>query len=236
MSSRKNSRIFQNTSVPDIAKSLFREHGFSDFEDALSQTYASREFVVQYQESDFNFVSRLLERAGIYYFFRHEEGRHVLVLADSSTASQMVAPYEDVIFHPEGSPTPLAGEHINSWSWRTSGVRARTRATTSTSSGRARASSRSFTPRPVHKRGDLEIYDHPGGFLGAKEGEAYVRQRLEALQSDVELATPPATCAASDAETVRPVSASRSEQPEQDVPDCLGDVRRRQQPPPDRKR
>ena len=48
MSSRKNSRIFQNTSVPDIAKSLFREHGFSDFEDALSQSYASREFVVMW--------------------------------------------------------------------------------------------------------------------------------------------------------------------------------------------
>src|SRR6476620_7951855 len=102
MSSRKNSRIFQNTSVPDIAKTLFREHGFSDFEDALSQTYASREFVVQYQESDFNFVSRLLERAGIYYFFRHEQGRHVLVLADSATAHAMVDGYEDVIFHPEG--------------------------------------------------------------------------------------------------------------------------------------
>ena len=52
MSSRKNSRIFQNTSVPDIAKMLFREHGFSDFEDALAQSYASREFVVQHQESD----------------------------------------------------------------------------------------------------------------------------------------------------------------------------------------
>jgi type VI secretion system secreted protein VgrG len=188
MSSRRNSRIFQNTSVPDIAKTLFREHGFSDFEDALSQSYASREFVVQYQESDFNFVSRLLERAGIYYFFKHEEGRHVLVMADSSTAPETVPGYEEVSFHPDGSPTPLAGEHISSWElshqWRSGAY-----ASDDFDFERPRASLMAkLGAETRHKRGDQEIYDHPGGFLAANEGEAYVRQRLEALQSDVELA------------------------------------------------
>ena len=83
MSSRINSRIFQNKSVTDIAKAIFREHGFSDFEDALSNSYPVRDFVVQYRESDFNFVCRLFEHVGIYYYFKHEEARHVLVLADS---------------------------------------------------------------------------------------------------------------------------------------------------------
>jgi type VI secretion system secreted protein VgrG len=115
MSSRINSRIFQNQSVPDIAKALFREHGFSDFEDALAGSYDPREFVVQYRESDFAFVSRLFEHAGIYYYFRHEQGRHVLVLADSVSAHKTVPGYEEVSFHPQGTPTAAADEFISSW-------------------------------------------------------------------------------------------------------------------------
>ena len=46
-----------------LAKALFREHGFADFEDQLSSDYPERDFVVQYRESDFSFVSRLLEKA-----------------------------------------------------------------------------------------------------------------------------------------------------------------------------
>jgi type VI secretion system secreted protein VgrG len=60
-------RIFQNKSVPDIAKEIFREHGFSDFEDLCGESYPPREYCVQYRESDFNFISRLFEQEGIYY-------------------------------------------------------------------------------------------------------------------------------------------------------------------------
>jgi type VI secretion system secreted protein VgrG len=106
MSSRKNSRIFQDTSVPDVAKDLFREHGFSDFEDALAQSYPIRNFVVQHQESVFNLVSRLLERAGIYYFFRHGLGRRVLVLANASTAHHTVPGYARPSSREAGATTP----------------------------------------------------------------------------------------------------------------------------------
>ncbi len=66
LSGRVNNRVFQHQSVPDIAKALFREHGFADFEDRLSGDHPVRDFVVQYRESDLAFVGRLLERAGIY--------------------------------------------------------------------------------------------------------------------------------------------------------------------------
>ena len=115
LSSRANSRVFQNHSVPDIAKALFREHGFADFEVTLSDSYPAHEFVVQYRESDFTFVSRLLEKAGIYYFFRHEKARHVMVLADAATTHKPRPGYEKVAFHPEGSSTPDAGEYLNRW-------------------------------------------------------------------------------------------------------------------------
>ena len=52
----------------------------------LQGSYDPREYCVQYRESDFNFVSRLMEQYGIFYFFKHEQGKHTLVLADSPTA------------------------------------------------------------------------------------------------------------------------------------------------------
>ncbi len=66
-------RIFQNQKVPDIIKQVFRDLGFSDFEDALSRSYREWEYCVQYRETSFDFVSRLMEQEGIYYWFRHEK-------------------------------------------------------------------------------------------------------------------------------------------------------------------
>jgi type VI secretion system secreted protein VgrG len=189
MSARRNSRIFQNKSVPDIAKALFREHGFGNFEDTLSQTYSAREFVVQHQESDFGFVSRLLERAGIYYFFRHEKNKHVLVLADSSAAHQTVLGYEEVPFYPDGTPTPFGGEHLRTWDLaRRWGAGAYASDDFNFERPRAELLAARVADG-TDKQGQMEVYEYPGGFLSAGEGETYVRGRLEALQSEVELAS-----------------------------------------------
>ena len=163
LSSRVNSRIFQNQNVPDIAKALFREHGFSDFEDSLSNSYDPREFVVQYRESDFAFVSRLFEHAGIYYYFRHEQGRHVLVLADSASAHKTIPGYEEVLFHPQGTPTAAADEFINSWElvhqWRPGAY-----ASDDYDFERPRADlTAQLQAEAQHKKGDLEIFDYPAG-------------------------------------------------------------------------
>ena len=47
----------------------------------------TREYCVQYRETDFNFVSRLMEEYGIFYFFQHEQGKHTLVLGDDPSAN-----------------------------------------------------------------------------------------------------------------------------------------------------
>lgn len=62
-----NCRIFQNMTVPDVLKKVFREYGFAHFEDQLIGSYPVREYVVQYRESVFDFVSRLMEEQGIYH-------------------------------------------------------------------------------------------------------------------------------------------------------------------------
>jgi type VI secretion system secreted protein VgrG len=78
-------RIFQVKTYPEIIKAVFEDLGFSDYEDQLTGAYTPQEYVVQYNESDFNFVSRVMEQEGIFYYFVHTNGKHTLVLADDSS-------------------------------------------------------------------------------------------------------------------------------------------------------
>ena len=108
-------RIFQRQSVPNIVKDLMRERGFSDVEDALHGHYEPWEFLVQYRESDLNFISRILEQAGIYYFFKHAEGKHTLVLADSANAHHTSPGYERVPYFTPSEREMRQQEHIDTW-------------------------------------------------------------------------------------------------------------------------
>ncbi|HVX65308.1 MAG TPA: type VI secretion system tip protein TssI/VgrG, partial [Bryobacteraceae bacterium] len=79
-------RIFQQMTVPDIIQKVFRDLGFQDFEMHTQGQYATWDYCVQYRETAFQFVSRLMEQEGIFYFFRHENGRHMMVIADAPSA------------------------------------------------------------------------------------------------------------------------------------------------------
>lgn len=81
-----DSRIFQNKTVPDIIAAVCTGLGFTDYRQALSATYTAREYCVQYQESAFAFLARLMEDEGIFYFFEHAADKHTLVLADDADA------------------------------------------------------------------------------------------------------------------------------------------------------
>jgi type VI secretion system secreted protein VgrG len=83
---RQSSRIFQEQSVVAIIQTLFEEAGFGDNVQWLTtQEYQPREFVVQYRESDLNFVSRLMEEYGMFYFFAHSSEGHTLFISDDCT-------------------------------------------------------------------------------------------------------------------------------------------------------
>src|SRR6266545_4601057 len=79
-------KIFQNLSVLEIVEQVFQAQGFSDFDVQCRRSYPTREYCVQYRETHLNFVSRLLEEEGIFYFFEHSNSKHVLVLADDNSA------------------------------------------------------------------------------------------------------------------------------------------------------
>jgi type VI secretion system secreted protein VgrG len=82
LTKKVRSRIFQHVTVPDILRQLFAE---LDVTYELSATYYQRDYCVQYRETDFNFASRLMEEEGIYYFFKHSDGSHQLVVTDVAT-------------------------------------------------------------------------------------------------------------------------------------------------------
>lgn len=86
LSKTNNFRIFQELSAKDIITQIFGDLGFNDYQFNLSDTPLSREYCIQHNESDLNFVSRLLEEEGIAYYFEQKEGSHVLHLVDAANA------------------------------------------------------------------------------------------------------------------------------------------------------
>jgi type VI secretion system secreted protein VgrG len=92
------SRMYQDLSVPDIIEKVFERTDSADYELRLSRTYDPREYCVQYRETHFNFVSRLLEEEGIWYFFEHTNEKHTLVLCDDNNSTDPALEAEIVRF------------------------------------------------------------------------------------------------------------------------------------------
>ena len=176
---RAGCRIFQNQAVPQIVRTVLSEYGFP-FQESFSGSYPPREYVVQYRETDFDFVSRLLEQEGIYYFFRHEAAKHTLVLADSVGAHQKLPGYEEIPFYPPQEGERRERDHIDRWqvSHRIESIAFSLRDHDFTKPRDTlevkRAGGKEGSRSP-----ELEIYDYPGGYVQPGEGERYARTRLE---------------------------------------------------------
>jgi type VI secretion system secreted protein VgrG len=113
-------RIFQDRTVPEILKSVFEEYGFSSqVEYTLTHDHPKRDYCVQYRETDFAFVSRLMEQEGIYYWHRHafdgKKGQHTLVLADALAAHKSAPGYERVGFRSSARRPGAEDEYIDEW-------------------------------------------------------------------------------------------------------------------------
>jgi type VI secretion system secreted protein VgrG len=96
-------RFFYQRTVPQIVTQVLEAFDI-DFRNACTASYPALEHCVQYRETDFDFVSRLLEREGIHYFFEHAGGKHTLVLTDSSAEHQPIAHYESIPFQAWDTP------------------------------------------------------------------------------------------------------------------------------------
>ncbi len=191
----------ESKTVPDMIQDVFRKNGFSDFKVRLNGTYKPREYCVQYRETDFNFVSRLMEEEGIYYYLLHEDGKHHVVIGDSSTSHDPIPGCEKVPYMAASTSSAAAADHISDW-----------QIAQELHSGMAVLNDHDFEiPRAdltvkssvsrSHAYSKYELYDYPGFYVGAysargsgtngdgdamDRGQAFARTRIEEQQTDHE--------------------------------------------------
>ncbi|HHR6132078.1 TPA: type VI secretion system Vgr family protein [Providencia alcalifaciens] len=105
-------RIWKGMSVPELVQALLSEKGMVKCRVQLRDNYAKREYYVQYRESAFDFMHRLLEEEGIYYYFQHTISEHILVLVDHP-ASHPVIQTKSLFWHHHGRV--LTQGNIDNW-------------------------------------------------------------------------------------------------------------------------
>jgi type VI secretion system secreted protein VgrG len=172
-------RIFQNMNIPDIVVKIFQDLGFSDFKNMLTGNFEAREYCVQYRETDFNFVSRLMEEEGIFYFFEHTRDTHTLVLANSPTVHQPCPGQPVARF--DYNPGALLDEDIITV-WRVAQeLRPGRYALTDYNFETPNTSLSVNASSTVHVMGNdrLEVYDYPGEYAKKAQGERLVKLRME---------------------------------------------------------
>ncbi len=179
-----NCRIFQQKSVPDIIAEIFGEYSMADHDAAgLSANYDPREYCVQYRETDFDFVTRLMEEEGIYFYFAHADGRQTLKLADSYSAHEAIAGEANLTYLPADSGQNRQDAALYGWSLA-GAVHTQTYALRDYNfeTPRADLSVTSAVTRS-HANAAFERYDYPGKYLTTAPGSAYARHRIEGLQA-----------------------------------------------------
>ena len=183
-------RIFHDMTSIDIINKVFQKHGMQDFRVATTHSVPSREYTVQYRETDFNFVSRLMEQDGIYFYFEHgrpmlPDGKretvfkHVMVLCDSLSSHKAVEGMGSLKFNPLGSQ--IRGDQtVFTWTAErrfTAGKQALNDYNYRQTSANLDGTS---IQAPKNAKPDLEFYDYPGRYKESGEGGQYARILIEA--------------------------------------------------------
>jgi type VI secretion system secreted protein VgrG len=177
---RRDSRIFQHQSVPEILKQVFEG---LDVSWELRGSYEPRNYCAQYRETDFDFVSRLMEEEGIYFFFSHSQNGHRMVVADTPSVHPLVVgesriEFEDVeggyregnrILTWEKSQALTSGKYLlwdNSFEMPRKPLEASKEILTSAQVGTVTHKLK------VAGNEKLEVYDYPGGYAKRFDGVA----------------------------------------------------------------
>lgn len=178
-----NCKIFSHKTVPDILNQVLNNRGFVQFEQRLSESYPELEYCVQYRESDFAFMSRLMEEYGIYYYFEHDESDHKLILADSSSAHEPKLGGAALEFSAVGLHNIVGKDRLNEWA---EGRRLRSGKVTLDDYDYEKPSTDLMTEKAAsakYQHSDLELYDYPGRYTQKGEGTTLANVRLEAEQA-----------------------------------------------------
>jgi type VI secretion system secreted protein VgrG len=183
---RANCRIFPKKDVKEIIEKVFTDAHFSsgtDFRFGTTGNYDKIPYCVQYRETDFAFVSRLMEQYGIYYYFEHQDGQHTMVLADSRASHKAIKDLPKVKYHLQTVAYNRVEQQIHSW---TSDRRFCT--------GKVEFNDYDYLKPPkrlhasketseTYTRSRFEVYDYPGKYDEQDKGERFAQFRLEAEQA-----------------------------------------------------
>ncbi len=172
---RTNCRVYQNQNVQQIIEAILGELGFNDYVFSLSEVHPELEYCVQYQESDFQFISRLMEQEGIFYFFEHQADKHILHIVDNAAAYQTLD--DETLEHSSGS---RGKQYINSWQHRfqyCSGAFAQT----DFNFENPNHSLLTETPTSIKLKNNaaLEMFDFPGNYRDTQQGQSLTRLRMQ---------------------------------------------------------
>ncbi|MCC8536851.1 type VI secretion system Vgr family protein [Xanthomonas axonopodis pv. poinsettiicola] len=180
---RRDCRIYKNRSVPQLVRALLADVGCTDVKLRLSASYQPREYCVQYRESGLDFISRLMEQEGIYYYFEHSASTHTMVLADSLGAHGAVASFAQIPYCPPGQKGSRMKDAITDWSLARSAHSTRVRLD-DYDYLRPKASLR-VDETPAESSGpalgELDVFDYPGEHMDVAAGRRHAQVRAEAL-------------------------------------------------------
>ena len=172
-------RIFQNLAVPDIITKIFEPFEFKDYKLNLKSSYPTLEYCVQYRETSFNFVSRLMEEFGIFYYFDHTaQGKHTMVLADQSSnlpaCTGSPISYETKVgglADPEVIDNWHVGQEVKTGKYSVTDYNFETPSTS------LLANDPTVLNLSVSK--SLELYDYPGLHTTRDEGDTVAKVRMQ---------------------------------------------------------
>ncbi len=174
-------RIFQNKTAPNIIQEIFDTFGFKDFKNQLQGSYKEWVYCVQYRETACNFVMRLMEQEGIFFFFEHENGKHTLVLADSSSAHNLCSNQSTFKYDfTQGSGRSREADTIDSWALEhelRSGKYALKEFYFETPNSSLLTNSEGRVNQGDNKK--WEVFDYPGEYEQREDGDSYVKIRMD---------------------------------------------------------
>ena len=181
---RASCRIFLDKKVTKIIEDVFTDAGFSNGTDFKFRTsdasYDNIDYCVQYRETDFAFVSRLMEQYGIYYYFKHSDGQHTMVLADSLSSHDPTENLKQVPFHYARAALDRVEQQLNEW---TSDRRFRSGKIEYNDYDYLKPPKNLRAPQEAPKRSKFEVYDYPGKYDDQEKGKQFAKFRLEAEQA-----------------------------------------------------
>jgi len=192
---RADIRIFQQKSVTDVIEAILKETGV-DYKLSVTKTYAPLDYCVQYRETDFSFVSRLMEQNGIFYFFTHTDSKHTLVIADASSTHQPVPGQATARFHSTESGS--SDDDVVS-SWQLMHEFRAGKYTLTDYNFETPSTSLAVSEPTTVKMGDndkYELYDFPGAYGKKADGDALARIRMQEQEARTSVGSGSGNCRA----------------------------------------